>query len=100
MARYRLLPAAEKDLESIWRYTVKHWDVEQALRYVDGLDEAFNVLANAPLMCRERRELVPPVRIHHHAKHLIVYVVEETQITIVRVLHESMQIDTQLDPSE
>lgn len=100
MPRYKLLPAAEHDLESIWRYTVDQWRVEQVLQYLDGLDEAFNVLANTPMMCRERREFVPPVRIYHHAKHLIVYLAEDTHITIVRVLHEHMDIEGQLnDPA-
>ena len=30
MAEFRLNPAAERDLESIWTYTVQHWGVEQA----------------------------------------------------------------------
>jgi toxin ParE1/3/4 len=30
MAEFRLTPAAERDLESIWTYTVQHWGVEQA----------------------------------------------------------------------
>lgn len=32
MAEYRLTPAAEDDLESIWTYSVRQWSVEQADR--------------------------------------------------------------------
>ncbi len=81
---------------------MERWDVDQAMHYLDGLDEAFRLLANSPLMCRERRELVPPVRIYHHAKHLIVYLAEAeaTQITVVRVHHENMEINAQLKEPE
>ena len=29
MAEYRLTPAAESDLESIWEYTREKWGIEQ-----------------------------------------------------------------------
>jgi toxin ParE1/3/4 len=35
MAEYRLSPAAERDLESIWKYTLGEWGLEQADRYTD-----------------------------------------------------------------
>ena len=48
-------------------------------------------------MGRERHEFNPVVRIHHHASHLIVYVVNQHSIEIIRVLHETMDIDVQLE---
>jgi len=48
MAEYRLTPAAERDLESIWTYTVRQWGVEQAARYIDFLTTAFAELADSP----------------------------------------------------
>jgi toxin ParE1/3/4 len=41
MAEYRLTPAAEQDLESIWIYTAKEWGLDQASRYFDSLIAAF-----------------------------------------------------------
>ena len=48
MAEYRLSPAAERDLELIWTYTVRQWGVEQAGRYLDFLVAAFDKLADSP----------------------------------------------------
>jgi plasmid stabilization system protein ParE len=48
MAEYRLSPAAERDLESIWKYTRAERGVEQAERYTDLLAAAFQVLAESP----------------------------------------------------
>jgi hypothetical protein len=35
MAEHRLSPAAERDLEGIWKYTDGEWGREQAERYID-----------------------------------------------------------------
>ena len=60
------------------------------------MDEAFQLVATQPLMCQERQKFSPPVRIYHQAHHLIIYKTETDSITVVRVLHESMDIDAQL----
>jgi len=100
MKQYKLLPAAETDLENIWHYTAETWGTEQANSYIDNMDGAFQLLADSPLICRERWELSPPVRIHNHEKHLIVYLAKKAEIHIVRVLHESMDIGSQLDEED
>ncbi|WP_370871082.1 type II toxin-antitoxin system RelE/ParE family toxin [Pseudomonas sp. FP198] len=41
MAEYRLAPAAERDLEKVWTYTVQHWGLGQANRYIDIISTAF-----------------------------------------------------------
>ena len=87
---------AEKDLIDIWIYTFNEWGEIQADKYLDECAAAFNLLAEQPLQCRERSEFSPPVRILHHAHHLVVYQTIENGINIVRVLHESMDVDSQL----
>jgi toxin ParE1/3/4 len=88
---------AEQDLLDIWMYTFNEWGEQQADDYLDELDTAIQLLAEQPLMCRERLELEPPVRIHRHAHHLVVYLALDDGINIVRVLHESMDVDSQLE---
>jgi len=48
VAEYRLTPAAERDLETIWTHTWQQWGVEQANRYIDILTAAFAELAQSP----------------------------------------------------
>lgn len=79
---------AEDDLADIWVHTLKKWGIEQADKYIDELADTFELLASNPLMCSERHEFVPPVRIHHHGRHFIIYTVESDHIFIVRVLHD------------
>ncbi|MHB8848362.1 MAG: type II toxin-antitoxin system RelE/ParE family toxin [Burkholderiales bacterium] len=41
MAEYRLTPAAEHDLETVWTHTAQQWGAGQANRYTDILTATF-----------------------------------------------------------
>lgn len=84
---YRLHPAAERDLENIWRFTVERWSEEQAERYIEDLVRAFELLVRHPEIAKERKDFQPPVRLHRHQSHLIAYRLEATRVAVVRVLH-------------
>ncbi len=86
LSHYRLTPAAERDLEDIWLYTAQNWSMEQADRYTDALEDAFETILSMPEIARERLEFTPPVRIHPSAQHAIIYWVEDDHIAIIRVL--------------
>ena len=47
----------------------------------------FRLLRQFPELARERDEIVPPVRVHPHRAHLIVYRVGEDAVEVIRVLH-------------
>ncbi len=87
---------ADQDLVDIWLYTFSEWGEKQADKYLDDMDSAIKLLAEQPLISRERTDLEPPVRIHHHGHHLIVYLALANGIRIIRVLHESMDVDSHL----
>lgn len=84
--RVQLSPKALEDLEDIWRYTAETWSIEQADTYVDALSHVFNIIAAMPTMARERLEFDPPVRIHVHQNHLIVYTAYDDHINVLRLL--------------
>ena len=50
-----------------------------------------------PNLCPDRDEFNPPVKIHHHRKHLIIYVIENDDILIVRLLHDRMDIQQHME---
>lgn len=87
---------AEQDLINIWLYTWHEWGERQADAYLDDLERAMALLAQQPYLGRERQEFTPPVRIHCHAHHLIVYSIISDGINLIRVLHKHMDVDTQL----
>ncbi len=82
----RLTPAAERDLEDIWRYTEETWGRAQAERHVDGLWSVFQQLTRFPEMARLRKEFTPPVRVHATGRHVIVYLDTLEHIDIIRIL--------------
>jgi toxin ParE1/3/4 len=92
MLKILRLPLAEEDLINIWLYGYEQWGLKQADCYADSLDEQFKLLAASPEICRERAEFIPPVRIHRHGSHLIIYTANRAAIVIVRVLHYRMDL--------
>lgn len=83
---YRLTPRALDDLDDIWRFSAETWSIKQADRYIDELARVFETIAIMPPLARERNEFAPPVRIHPHESHLIVYTIEADHIAILRLL--------------
>lgn len=61
-----------------------------------GMNDTFKALSLNPAMAAERQDVDPPVRIHYHEKHLIVYRVDDSGILIIRVLHQSMAVPAHL----
>lgn len=77
---------ATRDLDLIWDYSAETWDPVQADTYLGDLRHTIQTLSEMPRIARERKEFNPPVRIHPSAKHLIVFVADDTTLTVIRIL--------------
>jgi toxin ParE1/3/4 len=84
---YKLSRAAEADLLDIYRTGCESFGVDQAERYFAGLEQAFAFLAEYPRAARERIEITPPVRVLPHKSHLIIYLLEDTDVLVLRIRH-------------
>lgn len=93
----QLRPLAEEDLIAIWLYSYEQWGEPQADLYLEQLEPGFARIVETPLLARERVELTPAVRIFPCEQHLIVYLVIDDFVEIIRVLHQSMDVDTHLE---
>ncbi|MDA0967548.1 MAG: type II toxin-antitoxin system RelE/ParE family toxin [Proteobacteria bacterium] len=87
---------AEADFVDIWLYTYNNWGEVQADKYIDELNKSLKILVEQPLICRERKEFSPPVRIYRYLEHLIIYVIYGDEIKIIRVLHKSMDVENHI----
>lgn len=96
MTSFRVSKAAEADIRQIARYTQNEWGARQRRLYLSGLNDEFKALSQNPLLVPERAEFEPPVRIRRYERHLIVYVIEDSDILIVRVLHQNMDVPARL----
>lgn len=83
---YRLSEAARKDLAVTYRYTREKFGKAQAETYVAKLKLALEVIAEHPSIGPEHNEFTPPVRMHPHGEHVILYLVERPRPVIVRIL--------------
>jgi toxin ParE1/3/4 len=90
MAEYRLSPAAENDLENIWLYTRRQWNLQQANRYVDLLSAAFAELTSSPMTAPACDHIRPGYRRFHVERHMIYFRIAPYGIAVVRILHDRM----------
>lgn len=83
---YKVSRAAQDDIIGIYVEGIEKFGVRQAEKYHADLEATFERLAHSPLMARLRSEFVPPVRIHPHQAHMIVYTVDnDRDVFIIRV---------------
>ena len=96
MSVYRLTKKALDDLRSIARYTEKTWGREQRNKYLSKLDSSFRMLAHEPQLGRACNEIKQGYRKHHVGRHLIFYRLVASRVEIIRILHDSMDVDSHL----
>jgi len=90
LAEYRLSQVARLDLFEIADYTVDTWGMEQANRYLDGLDQCFKRLVENSEMGRPCNQIRPGYRRIDYEKHVVFYRIDEVGVFISRVLHQRM----------
>lgn len=96
MAEYRLTPAAERDLEGIWVYTARQWDVNQANRYIDILTTTFSDLAQHPKTAPACDHIRLGYRRRSIEQHMIYFRITTYGVSIIRILHDRMDAPRKL----
>jgi toxin ParE1/3/4 len=98
VARYRLTRAAARDLAEIGLYTQQVWGVAQRRRYLRRLDRRMTRLADRPGLGAPRDDIRTGYRSFREGRHIIFYRTAVEGIEIVRVLHESMDVQLHIEP--
>ena len=88
---------AEQDLLDIWLYTFRTWGEVQADRYLDELDQGIRLLAANPSLGSDYGQIRGGYRRFSINYHRVFYRFFNDSVEIMRVLHESMDIDTHLE---
>lgn len=96
MLKLILKPQAEDDLSKIYEYTVTKWSFSQADIYQDELFDAMTKLTTQPEMGKEYLHGTQPYRQIHINRHLIFYRTADTKCIIVRILHDSMDVEKRI----
>ena len=95
MSSFEVTRAARADLKNIAAYTQKTWGSDQRRTYIKGLDTAFHFLAENPLSGVACDYIADGLRKHRHEHHTVFYENSGGAILIIRVLHKSMDVDSQ-----
>lgn len=91
---YKITVRAEQQIIDAYLYGYQTFGAEQAERYAQQLERCFDLLAANPHMAPTRDGYAEPLRVHHHAKHVVVYRVLEDSgdISILAVLREESDL--------
>ena len=94
---FPLTEKAKSDLKDIARFTQKRWGRDQRNKYLKDLDACFFRLAGNPSLGRECSEIRAGLHKFPAGNHVIYFrSISKSQVEIVRILHESMDVDLQL----
>ena len=96
MAAYSLSGKAAEELERVYEYSVLTFGLVQARSYVNGLHQLFQTLADNPMLGRSAERLAPEMRCIEYKSHSIFYRHANRHTLIVRVLHQTMDVDRHL----
>ncbi|ROR72857.1 type II toxin-antitoxin system RelE/ParE family toxin [Bogoriella caseilytica] len=90
MNQYRLTPAAQRDLSSIWDFTEERWGIPQAETYIAEIRAAIERVADDPRRGRACDEIRTGYRRYGIGSHLLFYVESAEGVDLVRILHQRM----------
>ena len=104
MAEYLFFPPADKAQDKIWNYTLERWGEQQAERYIQGLHQYLQELADREKLWRKLPNslIVPPdlnlqvyfSRYEHH--YIFFRQLSENRIGVLSILHENVDMPVQL----
>lgn len=96
LAGYRLFPRAQQDLEEIWLYTLQQWSPTQADSYVSNILSACKALAAGEKIGLNASEIRKGYFKYFSTSHTIYYKISPQHLDVIRILHQSSDINTHL----
>jgi toxin ParE1/3/4 len=96
---YKISNEAQIDIEKIWLYTFETWSIEQADRYFNLILDEIEFLTQHPTAGTDYNHIRKG---YYRAKvnsHFIFYRInpDATEIEIIRILHQQMDIESRLN---
>jgi toxin ParE1/3/4 len=98
MSNYIINEKALDDINKIWIYTAENWSVEQADRYYNLIFDEIEYIVDHFEMARDFGNIRKNYRCSKVKSHLVFFKkTAEKEIEVIRVLHERMDIENQLN---
>ena len=86
-------PKAIQDLENIFKYSDANFGRTRANKYIRDLNIAFNKLAKEPSLGFDCNDINQNLLAYKVISHLIFFKTSLNGITVIRVLHQSMDYE-------
>jgi|TARA_B110000879_G_C11066124_1_gene468724 toxin ParE1/3/4 len=86
MHKYRLTEEVKEDLRRIYEYGFKDFGETQADEYFHSFFEAFNTIANSPLIYQSVEHIRPNYRRCPHRSDVIYYRINQSTIEIMAIV--------------
>ncbi|WP_395065465.1 type II toxin-antitoxin system RelE/ParE family toxin [Paraburkholderia silvatlantica] len=96
MRAYVLSPAAERDLDDIWDYTVAKWGEAQAERYILNIESTVAGLVDGTQPSLSAEDVRKGYRKALVGMHVVFFRESTAVIDVIRILHQQMDIPGRL----
>lgn len=83
---------AQNDLLAISEYTIQQWGERQADKYLTQLQNGLSKIHGNPNIGRIRTDISDRHRSILVEKHIIIYLIQDNDVFISRILHQSREI--------
>lgn len=95
----KLTRLADQDFDQILDYTLVTWGETQYCKYRDLMLEAFAAIIDEPLLLKskERDDLHDGIRTYPAGSHFLIYRISQSDVTVVRILHQQMDLPQHLE---
>ena len=90
MSHFRLTKQAQTDLINIRKFTVAEWGEAQSNKYLSGLSNTIELLAQSPKLGKHRPDVSNETFSHPYNSHAIYYLIHNKTIVIFGILHQKM----------
>jgi len=97
VADYVLSNKADGDLTDIYLYSYRTFGEAKADEYFLGLSDRLQNLADNPRLGRPVH-FRPDLSCYRHGRHVIFYTIEDSDIFVVRILHDAIDFSRHVDP--
>jgi len=87
---YKLSKRAVQDFQNLFLYTLRNFGLNQADLYTEKMDRLLDLISDNPGMGIDCAHISLGIRRYSHEKHSIYYRQRESDILVVRILHQRM----------
>ncbi|MBL7113660.1 MAG: type II toxin-antitoxin system RelE/ParE family toxin [Bacteroidales bacterium] len=97
ISKYRISEAAINDLDGIWEYTFLKWSKEQADRYHNLIMNEIEFIAENISSGKSMNHIKDGYLVSYVKSHMIFFKRKEGIVEIIRILHQKMDIESNLE---